>query len=264
MMTPYQFDSAIVRTPSRSVVQGLRDGNGPNPDYLQVIDEHQHYVAALRAAGLAVIELPALEAFPDALFVEDPALVFTQGAILLNPGAPSRQGEAETLRDTLTDHFATVLDLEDGVADGGDILTTPQGVMIGLSGRTNRRGAEALQRGLATLGLDSKIVQTPAGVLHFKSDCALLDETRILSTSRLAASGVFSGFDVIEVPQGEDAAANCVRINDALFVSRDYPRTSERLAGLGYALVELATTQIARIDAGLSCMSLRWRRQSID
>ena len=42
------------------------------------------------AAGLAVEILPPLEAFPDSVFVEDPALVFSAGAVLL----AARRGEA--------------------------------------------------------------------------------------------------------------------------------------------------------------------------
>jgi dimethylargininase len=35
--------------------------------------EHAAYVAALEAAGVAVTVLEPLEAFPDSVFVEDPA-----------------------------------------------------------------------------------------------------------------------------------------------------------------------------------------------
>lgn len=203
---PYRFDRALVRRPSPSVVDGLRDSVGPDPDYERLCVEHERYVEALENAGVSVLRLPALNAFPDSVFVEDPALVFTAGAILLRPGAPSRRGESELLEDTLRSEFDTVLTASEGYADGGDILYTPGRVMIGLSGRTDAPGARAVQRCLERLGLTSSIVQTPRGVLHFKSDCALLDKDTVLSTRRLAASGVFSDFAVLEVPPGEEAA----------------------------------------------------------
>ncbi len=257
---PFRFDSAIVRLPAPSVVSGLRDGTGPDPDFSRVCEEHRHYVEALEKAGVKVHVLPALDAFPDALFVEDPALVFSQGAIELRPGAPSRQGEVGELGQTLREHFDTVLTLAEGFADGGDVLFTPSGVMIGLSSRTDKAGATALQTCLDELGLDSQIVTTPPGVLHFKSDCSLLDEHCIISTARLAASGVFDDYDVLTVPDGEEAAANALRVNDVVLVGQDYPHTIDMLTGHGYDVVALPTTQIARIDAGLSCMSLRWLR----
>ena len=41
-------------------------------------------------------------------------------------------------------------------------------------------------------------------------------------------------------------------------VGSDFPRTIEMLDKLGYKVVPMKTTEIGKIDAGLSCMSLRW------
>jgi len=260
MQPPYAFTHAIVRHPARSVVRGLRAGDGPDPDFAGVAAEHAAYCAALRAAGVAVIELPALEAFPDSVFVEDAALVFPEGAIALRPGAPSRAGESAQLAPTLRDNFPRVLDLGAGHVDGGDVLATGAEVLIGLSARTDRAGAAALAVLLERFGRAARFVETPPGVLHFKSDCALLDGETVLATPRLAASGAFAGLCVLETPPGEEAAANALRVNDALFVAAGHERTIEMLARAGYGVVPLAVDHIARIDAGLSCLSLRWRR----
>ena len=257
----YRFDSALVRTPARSVVDGLRADDRGDPSYDGVVREHQAYVAALRAAGVEVTVLPPLEAFPDSLFVEDPALVFAEGAILLRPGADARAGEVAEIAPTLGEIFDTVLELPSaGFADGGDVLLTPKGVMIGLSARTDRVGAEALLACLDKLGRKGTIVETPAGVLHFKTDCSLLDEDSVFTTRRLAQSGVFDGFRQILVPDGEEAAANALRVNDVVLVASGFPKTIAMLDGLGYQVVPIETTEIGRIDAGLSCMSLRWQR----
>ena len=257
----FRFDSALVRSPARSVVHGLRADDRGDPSYEGVVREHLGYIAALRAAGVEVTVLPPLEAFPDSVFVEDPALVFTEGAILLRPGADARTGEVVEIGPALREIFDTVLELPSpGFADGGDVLLTPKGVMIGLSARTDRVGAEALLACLRQLGHDGSIVETPAGVLHFKTDCSLLDEDSVFSTRRLARSGVFDGFRQILVPEGEEAAANALRVNDVVLVASAFPRTIAMLDGLGYKVVPIETTEIGRVDAGLSCMSLRWRR----
>ncbi len=254
----FNFDQIIVRTPSRSVVNGLRAEDRGSPTYEGVKAEHEAYVQAMHEAGVKVTVLPALEAFPDSIFVEDPALVFTEGAILLRPGAATRVKEVEEIAPTLHDMFETVLELPAGYADGGDVLTTRESVMIGLSARTDRAGAEALQGCLAKLGRKSEIVATPAGVLHFKTDCSLLDDETILSTNRLARSGVFENFRQMIIPEGEEPAANALRVNDVVMVGSDFPRTIEMLDKAGYKVVPLKTTDIGKIDAGLSCMSLRW------
>lgn len=257
----YHFNSVIVREPSRSVVDGLRADDRGNPTYDGVKAEHDTYVAAMRDAGVDVTILPALEAFPDSIFVEDPALVFTEGAILLRPGAASRVGETAEITPTLRGMFETVLDLSSpGFADGGDVLTTPKSVMIGLSARTDKVGAEALVACIAKLGRKAEIVATPEGVLHFKTDCSLLDDESVLSTARLARSGVFKDFKQIIIPEGEEPAANALRVNDVVMVGSDFPRTIEMLDKLGYKVVPMKTTEIGKIDAGLSCMSLRWYR----
>ncbi len=255
----FEFDTAIVRLPSKSVASGLRAGDGGDPAYPGVRSEHKAYVAALGEAGIAVIPLGVLEAYPDAMFVEDPALVFPEGAILLRPGAASRAGEVSEIASALRDQFTTVLELSgEGFVEGGDILTTPEKVMIGLSSRTDQAGAHELQKLLAEFGRASEIVETPADVLHFKTDCSLLNEGTVLSTARLARSNVFDGFDVVLTPEGEEAAANALRVNDVVMVGSDFPRTIELLDKRGFHVVPLRTTEIGKIDAGLSCMSLRW------
>lgn len=255
----FDFTHAIIRKPARSVVAGLRGGGGPDPSFEGVAGEHAAYGAALVNAGLAVTILPALEAFPDSVFVEDPALVFPEGAILLRPGAPSRAGEVAEIAPALRDKFETVLSLDEGFVDGGDVLMTPERVMIGLSARTDKTGAEGLMRLLAKFGRRASVVETPKDVLHFKTDCALIDEETVLTTPRLARTGVFKGFREILTAAGEDAAANALRVNDRLFIGARFARTIDALDREGYAVTPLAVDEVDKIDAGLSCMSLRWR-----
>jgi dimethylargininase len=257
-MRVFDFNSAIVRLPGRSVVNGLRAGDGPSPVFGKLLAEHEAYVRALRAAGVRVTVLKALEQLPDSIFVEDPALVFSQAAILLRPGAPSRQREAAALAPALAARFPRVLRLTHGHADGGDILVTPWGVLIGLSARTDEPGANDLKTLLASLGFDSQVVRTPRGTLHLKSDCALVDEETVLVTRSLARSGMFDHCRRIIVPAEEPSAANALRVNERILVRAECPRTADLLAGHGLKVVPLPTEQIARIDAGLSCMSLRW------
>lgn len=255
----HDFTHAILRQPGRSVVDGLRAGGGPAPDYAHVVAEHAAYAQALRDAGVATILLDPLEQFPDSMFVEDPALVFGEGAILLNPGAPTRNAEADALQSTLELHFSSVARLGEGHADGGDVLVTPEGVMIGLSARTDPAGARSLVRALERLGRKSQVVAPPPEALHLKTIATLIDAETILTTEAGAESGLFAGFRQIVVDPAEAPAANALRVNGALLLSANYPRIAERLDAAGYRLVLLDTSHINRIDAGLSCMSLRWR-----
>jgi len=255
----FDFDRAIVRAPGRSVTDGLRTGDHDGPSYDGVAAEHAAYVAALESAGLTVEILPPLEAFPDSMFVEDPALLFGQGAILLRPGAPSRIGEAELLRPTLKRHFPELIEIKDGFADGGDILVTADKVMIGLSDRTDIRGAQSVARGLGRLGIRAQLVETPSDVLHFKTACAMLDEETVAVTAELDSAEYFGDLRRLRIPEGEEAAANLLRLNDVVLIGAEFPRTRELVEALGLATMPLAVAEIGKIDAGLSCMSLRWK-----
>ena len=256
----FDFTHAIVREPGRSVVNGISSASSP-PAYDGVVAEHRAYVAALRDAGLTVDVLPPLEAFPDSVFVEDPALVFPEGAILLRPGVASRLGEGEEMRGPLNKHFDRVLELEgEQYADGGDVLVSQNAVFIGLSKRTNRAGAERLVALLGQLGRKARIAETPADILHFKSASSLLSEDTVMATKKLADSGVFKGLKVLVVPESEEGAANFLRINDTVFVGDRYLRTIEMLKHAGFAAAPVKIDEIRKLDAGLSCMSLRWRK----
>lgn len=255
-MRVFDFDRAIVRTPGATVVNGLRTG-ADSPSYEGVLAEHRAYVAALEEAGLTVDTQPPLEGHPDSIFVEDAAFTLPEGAIMLRPGAPTRMDEPAALAPALRAHFVALLEVDEGYADGGDILILPDEILIGCSTRTDRLGAKRFAELAAQLGRRTRIVQTPPGVLHLKTGCSLVDEGTIIAVPALAET--FPQLEVIVTPAGEEGAANLLRVNDRLLLSDRCPRTADLLAGRGLGLLLLPTTEIAKIDAGLSCMSLRWR-----
>ncbi|MDO9369629.1 MAG: arginine deiminase family protein [Sphingopyxis sp.] len=259
MTSPCTFSHALCRAPSRSAVKGIRADGGPDPDFAGLVTEHATYVATLRELGLAVEVLPPLDAFPDALFTEDVALTFPKGAILLRPGAPSRAGEVAHIRGALGPHHARLFEMTGpGYADGGDILRLADRVIIGLSARTSRPGAEELAGLLGKLGYRAEIAETPPSVLHFKTGCGLIDERTILAVPALLDCPQFDGLEVVQTPSGEEPAANVLRVRDTVLVGDRWSATHALLLARGIEIRPLPTDQIARIDAGLSCMSLRW------
>jgi dimethylargininase len=258
-MRVFDFNHAIVRTPGRSVVDGIRSDAQAQPSFERIVQEHAAYIAALRSAGITVDVLPPLERFPDSMFVEDPAFVLPEGAIQLRSGAEMRRSEGEEIAGALRRHFETVFALEgEEYVDGGDVLITPEEIFIGLSKRTNRKGAEALRSKLAQLGRKACIAQTPEAILHFKTAVSLLDEETVVATKAMADSDIFADFNIIVVPDDEEPAANLSRANDAVFVGQNFPRTIDLIAKEGLQIVPLPVGEIGKLDAGLSCMSLRW------
>lgn len=255
----YRFTHAIVRIPGESVVDGLRsvDRGAPSPEAFR--GEHRAYMASLEKAGLTVETLPALEAYPDSVFVEDAALCLREGAVVLRPGAASRNGEAVIMEPVLKSYFKDVRRIVgDATIDGGDILVTDSVVLVGLTQRTTRAGFEALATILRDWGYKAESVEPPAESLHLKSDCAVLDEETVLVCRLLAGHAGFESFRLLQVPDGEEEAANAIRVNDRVLVSDAFPRTAELLSNAGYEVEPVANNQAAKIDGGLSCMSLRF------
>ncbi|HEX8261356.1 MAG TPA: arginine deiminase family protein [Allosphingosinicella sp.] len=252
----FDFDRAIVREPGDTVVDGLRTGPEA-PRHARVLAEHRAYVAALELAGVAVEILPALPDHPDSVFVEDPAFVLTQAAVLLRPGAPSRFAEPAALEPVLRRHFPDVASVDEGFIDGGDILVLPDEILVGLSARTDERGARRFREIVRDLGRNVRVVEPPPGLLHLKTGCALIDERTVIAIPAMAS--LFPGFEVVVTPEGEEPSANLIRVNDRILMGDCFPRTAALLAERGLDLVAIPCAEIAKIDAGLSCMSLRWR-----
>lgn len=255
----YTFSHAVTRAPGASVVDGLRAIDSGPPDIDLFRRHHDAYVEALASTGAEVVRLAPLEAFPDAVFIEDVALCLPDAAIVLRPGAPSRRGEAVHIGETLARFYDDVVALDGaGSIEGGDILMTEREVLVGASARTDGDGIEALRRALAVRNHALRVVHTPADVLHFKTDCAVLDEETVLSTPRLAATRCFDGYDTVLTAEGEEASANAVRFNAIVVLPAGFPQTAERLAKRGYDVREIGNTEAAKLDGGMSCLSLRF------
>lgn len=255
----FRFTHAITRRPAASIAQGLRAVDTGAPDLAMMERHHAAYVAALRATGALVLELDPLPDFPDSVFVEDTALCLPEGAVVMRPGAPSRLGEAAEMEPHLQALYSVVHRIASpATIEGGDILVTGREILVGTSARTNEAGIAALDAITSRWGYVLRRVETPPGVLHFKTDCALLDGETILSTQRLAASGCFDGYRVIHTAAGEEAAANVIRFNDAVLMPAGFPATCDRLVAAGYGVTEIPNSECARLDGGMSCLSLRF------
>ncbi len=257
-----RFTRAIVRPPAPNFAGGLTTVDLGSPNFARALEQHARYCDALVRNGCELITLDADDRFPDSTFVEDTALILPGvGAILTRPGAESRAGEVEAIRPAISMHFATLAEISaPGTLDAGDVCETEHDVFIGLSARTNASGAEQLAEWLASHGRQSTIVDirdTP-GILHLKSGVTALGDGQLLSIDALVSHAAFRDYDIVCTPSGEEYAANCVRVNDVVFLAEGFPHTRAMLRGLGYTLELLDMSEFEKMDGGLSCLSLRF------
>ena len=255
----YTFTHAITRAPAISLVDGLRAIDTGTPDIKIFRADHAAYIKKLKSTGATVLELDADEAFPDSTFIEDTALCLPEGVVIMRPGAETRLGEAALMVPVLNRYYDEVLSIEaPGTIEGGDILTTACEILVGLSERTNEEGVNQLRQLVSRWGYSVREVQTPPGVLHFKTDCSVLDENTILATQRLATTGCFDDYTVILTADGEEAAANSIRFNDLVLMPSGFPKTAKKLKDAGYDVREIGNSEAAKLDGGMSCLSLRF------
>jgi dimethylargininase len=63
---------------------------------------------------------------------------------------------------------------------------------------------------------------------------------------------------MIEVAAGEIYAANAVRVNDEVLIASGFPLVAGILDRLRYRVRSLDMSEFAKMDGGLSCLSLRF------
>jgi dimethylargininase len=255
--------SAIVRPPSRSFAEGLTQAGLGKPDPQLAASQHASYVEALLTCGLAVVSLEPDDRYPDSPFVEDAAVVVGDSIVITRPGAESRRGEVEAVRQAAASLFDRVLQIDaPGTVDGGDVCEADGRFLIGLSSRTNVAGAEQLARLIESCGRAAAIVDVRAlpGLLHFKTGIAALGDGVFVCVPELAGHPALQARRTFVVDVAEAYAANCVRVNDRVLVAAGFPRIEKALGSAGYATIALDVSEFRKMDGGLSCLSIRTSR----
>lgn len=226
-----------------------------------VLEQHERYCEALRECGLTVTTLAADLRYPDSTFVEDTAILTERGAILTRPGAESRAGEVDAIREAVGRFFPTLMAIEaPGTVDGGDICEAEEHFFIGVSHRTNEEGARQLAVHLTKLGYTSQVmdVRTMTSILHLKSGISYIGENTMVVMEEMAGREEFRGYERVVVSKDESYAANCVRVNERVLVAEGYPGLQAELAARGFKPLVLGMSEFRKMDGGLSCLSLRF------
>ena len=252
------FKNAIVRKPCPEMIDGLTSVTLGRPDYNKALEQHSQYVDALRSCGLEVKVLEADSRFPDSVFVEDVALCTSECAIVTNPGAPSRNGEKIEIKPVLEDFYKHVESIEPpGTLDAGDVMMVGRHFFVGISQRTNTRGAEQLIKILESYGMTGTMVSLNE-MLHLKSGLSYLEQDHLLISGEFINHPAFADFRKIEVNSEEAYAANSLWVNSTVLVPAGFPRTLAKIKQAGYQTLTLDVSEFRKLDGGLSCLSLRF------
>jgi dimethylargininase len=237
-------------------------------DLEQARAQHRAYVETLSALGCKVEILPTLPENPDAVFVEDTAVVVDELAVITRPGAESRRAEVDSSAAALARHRKLAYIEAPGTLDGGDVLVVGRSVYVGLSARSNHAGIAQLRVHLEPFGyrvepvelkgcLHLKTAATQVGML--KSAAAEVAPGLLLINPAWVDKTAFRDVAFIEVDPAEPFAANAVCVGEALVYPASFPRTRERLEqqGLDVHVVDMSETEKA--EGGVTCCSILLR-----
>ena len=222
-------------------------------DVARAVEQHRAYEDCLRDLGLDLVSLPANPEFPDGLFVEDPAIVLDEVAIVCRMGAEVRRKEAASLAEAVA-KFRPLKWLEQpGTLEGGDVVRIGRTLYVGVSPRSNREGAEQLAELIRPYGYRVVPVKVK-GCMHLKSACCSIGDDTVLANREWMEPGAFDEFRILDVP--EAWAADVLRVGGAVIVPASFPRTQDLLETSGFRTRSLDVSELQKAEAGVTCMSL--------
>jgi dimethylargininase len=216
--------------------------------------QHREYEAALERLGARVVSLPTEPDLPDCVFVEDPAVVLDEIAIVTRMGTESRRGESESLAAALAQFRPVVRMSEPATLEGGDVVRMGKAIYVGLSRRTNAAGARQLAAIVEPYGYCVTPIAV-TGCLHLKSACCAVSDDTVLANRALFDASAFH-CQIVDVPAAEPGAADVLRICGTVLIPASFPRTARLLKESGFTVQPLDVSELQKAEAGVTCMSL--------
>jgi dimethylargininase len=192
---------------------------------------------------------------PDAVFVEDVAVVFDQLAVITSMGSESRRAELPAMRAVLQRHREVVDVRLPATLEGGDVLRIGKTLFVGESARTNKAGIAALDSIARPLGFTVVPVKVP-GCLHLKTCITALDDQTCVVNPQWLDCEPFKHLKLVEVSVREPFGANVVRLADVLLVNAACAETNEKIQNLRFTVDPVDISEFGKAEAGLTCMSL--------
>ncbi len=222
-------------------------------DLARAIEQHREYQACLAELGAKLVTLPVEPDLPDSVFVEDPAIVLDEIAVITRMGAASRRGESESLARALIRYRALRHIIEPAALEGGDVMRVGKTLYAGYSRRTNVAGIQQLAAIVHPLGYFVVPVEV-RGCLHLKTACSYIGEDTILANRSWIDADAFCSLKFLDVP--EPGGANALRIGDTVLMSAAYPCTRDLLDQSGFRVRAIDNSEFLKAEAGVTCTSL--------
>ena len=215
--------------------------------------QHRAYESCLVALGCEVRQIPADDLYPDAVFIEDTAIVLDELAVLARPGAASRRGEVEAVANVLGDYRPIVRIEErprEATLDGGDVLLLDRFLYVGRTLRTNEHGIDRLRELVRPHGYRVIAVDVD-GCLHLKSAVTRVAADALLMNRAWVPAALFDGWRIIDVDESEPAAANALLVGNRVVFPEEFERTWLKLEAEGIDVLPVPASELALAEGGV-------------
>jgi dimethylargininase len=217
--------------------------------------QHRQYEECLAGLGCKIHRLPPEPELPDAVFVEDAAVVLDELAIIARPGADSRRAETPSVARALS-AFRRLHHIQSpGTLDGGDVLRLGKTVYIGMSSRSNQAGIDQVRALLAPHGYTVKTVEI-SGCLHLKSAVTPVGEKTVLIHRAWVDGDAFRDVALIDIDPSEQFGANALLVGGTVVYPSAHPATRIRLQEHGIAVRVVDLSELGKAEGGVTCCSL--------
>jgi dimethylargininase len=215
--------------------------------------QHCRYRDCLSDLGAQVITLPAEPDLPDSVFVEDPAVVVDEIAVMAHMGAASRRLESESLGAALARFRPLHWMQPPATLEGGDVIRAGRTLFVGASLRTNAEGIVQLGDALAPYGYDVRAVPI-RDCLHLKSGACYLGRGVMLANRAWVDAAPFDGYRILDV--AEEWAADVLPIGGVVLMPAGFPKTQALLEREGFPVNAVDVSELQKAEAGVTCMSI--------
>ena len=287
------------------VVVSLQKARDQHSNYINTLKQHiitpsekqgDGTTGDKKKGGGGIINLPALESYPDCVFVEDTMVAIDDTAVVTRMGHEKRRGEVASMKSVLLDleGMRNVYDMNDSTTDddngtcccdGGDVLYTGRHLFVGITNRTNENGYKYLKKVFSYhhgLVNEENVIPIPmmmssymnvgkkdsnrGGVLHLKSAVTHIDEeTVVLPEGKLGdvLQQIMKlsdrGYKTIRLP--DVLSCNAVVVNGHVLAQDSSCSVSKhRIEGAclerGLGVSFVDTSELAKKDAALTCCSV--------
>lgn len=255
--------TAITREVSASINNCQLSFHARQPiEVAKAIAQHKAYRSCLAELGVWVVSLPEEPELPDAVFVEDAAVVLDEVAVISIMGAPARRPEGRSLADALSHYRPLKFLREPATLDGGDVLRIGRFVFVGLSQRTNREAFSQLRDVLRAFDYEVQSVDVK-DCLHLKSACSYIGNDTILINRSWIDAERFREFQLLDVSDEEPAAANALLLKDVVIIAASFPKTRALLEQRGFRVRTIDLSELQKAEAGVTCTSLIFNHETM-